>query len=178
MLASRTSVRRIEVITETGRRRQFSADDKARFVEETLVPGAVISEVARRHGLSPQQLFTWRRQMRQGVCDACGSRVADVRARCRYPIVHAAGALTAATPTPPEDARGRRGIAASSSSRSTASRSGSAAVRVMVATRPVDFRRGAEKLAALMRESIQADPFSGAVYVFRAKRADLVRLIY
>ncbi|MGM4954269.1 IS66-like element accessory protein TnpA [Bradyrhizobium barranii] len=55
----------VEVITESGRRRQFSADDKARFVEETLAPGAVVSEVARRHGLSPQQLFTWRRQMRQ-----------------------------------------------------------------------------------------------------------------
>ncbi len=67
MLEPRTSVRRVEVITETGRRRQFSADDKARFVEETLAPGAVVSEVARRHGLSPQQLFTWRRQMRQPV---------------------------------------------------------------------------------------------------------------
>ncbi|ACE99656.1 transposase [Rhodopseudomonas sp. AAP120] len=65
MLEPKTSVRRVEVITETGRRRQFSADDKARFVEETLAPGAVVSEVARRHGLSPQQLFTWRRQMRQ-----------------------------------------------------------------------------------------------------------------
>jgi transposase len=45
------------------------------------------------------------------------------------------------------------------------------AVRVMVATRPVDFRKGAEGLAALVRETMTADPFSGAVYVFRAKRA-------
>jgi hypothetical protein len=45
------------------------------------------------------------------------------------------------------------------------------AVRVMVATRPVDFRKGAEGLAALVREEMKADPFSGAVYVFRAKRA-------
>jgi transposase len=67
MLEPKTSVHRIAVITETGRRRRFSADDKARFVEETLAPGAVVSEVARRHGLSPQQLFTWRRQMRQPV---------------------------------------------------------------------------------------------------------------
>ncbi|CUT13613.1 MULTISPECIES: IS66 family insertion sequence element accessory protein TnpB [Bradyrhizobium] len=52
------------------------------------------------------------------------------------------------------------------------------AVRVMVSTRPVDFRKGAEGLAALLRESMQADPFSGAVYVFRAKRADRVKLIY
>lgn len=48
----------------------------------------------------------------------------------------------------------------------------------MVAARPVDFRKGAEGLAALVRETMQADPFSGAVYVFRAKRADRVKLIY
>ena len=53
-----------------------------------------------------------------------------------------------------------------------------AAVRVLVATKPVDFRKGAEGLAALVRETMQADPFSGAVYVFRAKRADRVKLIY
>jgi transposase len=52
------------------------------------------------------------------------------------------------------------------------------AVRVMVATKPVDFRKGAEGLAALVREAMHADPFSGAVYVFRAKRADRVKLIY
>ena len=58
------AVRRLEVITGTGRRRRFSDDDKARIVEETLAPGAVVSEVARRHGLTPQQVFTWRRQAR------------------------------------------------------------------------------------------------------------------
>jgi len=52
------------------------------------------------------------------------------------------------------------------------------AVRVMVATRPVDFRKGAEGLAALVREEMRADPFSGAVYVFRAKRADRVKLVF
>lgn len=52
------------------------------------------------------------------------------------------------------------------------------AVRVMVATRPVDFRKGAEGLAALVREEMGADPFSGAVYVFRAKRADRIKLIF
>jgi transposase len=64
-LKSDVTKRRLEVITETGRRRWFSKDDKARIVEETLAPGAVVSEVARRHGLAPQQVFTWRRQARQ-----------------------------------------------------------------------------------------------------------------
>ena len=48
----------------------------------------------------------------------------------------------------------------------------------MVATKPVDFRKGAEGLAALVREEMNVDPFSGAIYVFRAKRADRVKLIF
>ena len=51
------------------------------------------------------------------------------------------------------------------------------AVRVMMATRPVDFRKGVDGLAALVRETMGADPFSGAVYVFRAKRADRVKIL-
>jgi len=34
-----------------------------------MAPGAVVSEVARRHGMSPQHLFTWRRQAKRGVGD-------------------------------------------------------------------------------------------------------------
>ena len=52
------------------------------------------------------------------------------------------------------------------------------AVRVMMATRPVDFRKGVDGLAALVRDTMVADPFSGAVYVFRAKRADRVKLVF
>lgn len=50
--------------------------------------------------------------------------------------------------------------------------------RVMVATRPVDFRKGADSLAALVQASLGADPFSGVVYVFRARKADRVKLIW
>ena len=58
-------VRRIEVFTGTGRRRSWSPEDKARIVAETLRDGETVCAVARRHGLSPQQLFGWRRQARQ-----------------------------------------------------------------------------------------------------------------
>ena len=54
----------------------------------------------------------------------------------------------------------------------------SGVVRVMVATRPVDFRKGAEGLSALVREIMAADPLSGTVFVFRAKRADRVKLVF
>jgi transposase len=60
-----TTVRRPEMITGIGRRRRFTEDFKARVVEETLASDAVVSEVARRHGLTPQQVFTWRRRARK-----------------------------------------------------------------------------------------------------------------
>lgn len=60
-------VRRVEVISGAMGRRRWSVDDRARILEETLAPGAVVSVVARRHGLTPQQLFTWRRQARKSA---------------------------------------------------------------------------------------------------------------
>jgi transposase len=67
-------IERIELITGTGRRRRWSADDKTRIVVESLKPGASVSEVARRHGLSPQQLFGWRRQARHALGSAPAGR--------------------------------------------------------------------------------------------------------
>jgi transposase len=52
-----------------------------------------------------------------------------------------------------------------------------AGVRVLLATQPVDFRRGAHGLAALAAEVLNEDPFSGAVLVFRAKRGDRVKIL-
>lgn len=58
--------RRIEVLTGPGRRRRWSASEKARIVAETLAPGASVSEVARRWQVSAQQVFGWRREARAG----------------------------------------------------------------------------------------------------------------
>ena len=51
-------------------------------------------------------------------------------------------------------------------------------IKVLLATKPVDFRKQADSLAALVQEALGADPFSGAVYVFRSKRADRVKLVW
>lgn len=59
--------RRVEVLTGPGRRRKWSVEDKARIVEETLRPGTVVADVARRWQVSSQQVFTWRREMRRGA---------------------------------------------------------------------------------------------------------------
>jgi transposase len=55
---------RVEVLGGIERRRRWSQDDKIRIVEETLVPGAKVTEVARRNGIAASVVFTWRRQAR------------------------------------------------------------------------------------------------------------------
>ena len=59
--------RRLEVLTGPRRRRDWTDDDKARAVAESCAPGAVVSQVARRWQIAPQQLFTWRRQAREAA---------------------------------------------------------------------------------------------------------------
>ena len=65
--ATTEPVRRLEVFTGAGRRRKWSDEDKARIVAETVTGEESVCAVARRHGLSPQQLFGWRRQLREAA---------------------------------------------------------------------------------------------------------------
>jgi transposase len=58
--------RRVELLTGPGRRRRWSAEEKAQIVAETLVAGTRVSDVARRWQLHPQQLFGWRHEARKG----------------------------------------------------------------------------------------------------------------
>jgi transposase len=53
-----------------------------------------------------------------------------------------------------------------------------AEIRVLVATKPVDFRRQADTLAALVQETLQESPWSGTIYVFRPKRTNRVKLLW
>jgi transposase len=88
--------RRIELLTGPGRRRKWSAEEKARIVAETLEPGARVAEVARRWQVCPQQVFGWRREARQemptqradatiGVAHAFVPIVAETNARAGAP---------------------------------------------------------------------------------------------
>lgn len=52
-----------------------------------------------------------------------------------------------------------------------------AQLRVFVATRPVDFRKGMDGLALAVQEMFGLDPFCGAAFVFRAKRADRIKIL-
>ncbi len=54
----------------------------------------------------------------------------------------------------------------------------SAGVRIVVARRPVDFRNGLDGLAAVVQQALRENPFAGDLFVFRAKRADRVKILY
>lgn len=56
----------IEVVTSVQRRRRFSVMEKVRMVEEANQPGMTVSYVARKYGISPSMLFSWRRRMAEG----------------------------------------------------------------------------------------------------------------
>ena len=64
---------RVEVLTGPGRRRAWDEATKARVVAESYAPGAVVSAVARRWQIAPQQLFTWRREARVASPEASGA---------------------------------------------------------------------------------------------------------
>jgi transposase len=49
-----------------------------------------------------------------------------------------------------------------------------AGTRILMATRPIDFRKGAHGLAALAQDVLAEDPFSGTVIVYRGKRSDRI----
>lgn len=51
-------------------------------------------------------------------------------------------------------------------------------VRIFVATKPVDFRKGHDGLAAVVKNELRKDPFTGAVFVFRSKRADRAKILF
>jgi len=92
--------RRVEVLTGPGRRRKWSDEDKARIVAETLEPGAVVSEVARRWQVCPQQLFGWRRERRVGTAVTARERLNFVPIVPEAPAARDASAA-APSPSPP-----------------------------------------------------------------------------
>ena len=53
----------------------------------------------------------------------------------------------------------------------------SQAVRIVIATKPVDFRKGHDGLAAVAQQQLSLDPHSGVIVVFRAKRGDRIKVL-
>jgi transposase len=65
----------VSILPGPERRRKWSTDEKRRIVEESGVPGVRVVDVARRHGLHPNQLYSWRRQARAGEVSGLPDRL-------------------------------------------------------------------------------------------------------
>ena len=94
---------RVEVLGGVERRRRWSRDDKMRIIEETLAPGAVVTEIARRHGIATSLVFTWRRRARLATVASAGSRLVPVQ-------VGAAESVQSIQASAAIPARKRRGV--------------------------------------------------------------------
>ena len=105
--SAKGAYRRVELLTGPGRRRRWSDEEKARIVAESLVPDAVVSAVARRWQVCPQQVFGWRRKARMDLL-ALTSDGADPSMPAFVPIVAEVAAIpvepapaVVCTPVPP-----------------------------------------------------------------------------
>ena len=127
--------------------RRWSDEERARIVSETCEPGASIKSVAQRHGVSDTTLSKWRRRARTG---------------CR---------------PPPGGERGRSDCGRGHGSGSGAVIMPDGSLRIVVATRPVDFRRGHDALAATVSGDLGLDIYSGVVVIFRSKRGDRLKAL-
>ena len=79
------TIQRIEVLTGPERRRRWSTEDKERIVAESYSGDDSVSRIARRHGLLPQQLFTWRRDARRTAVAPAFAAVALARRKAQPP---------------------------------------------------------------------------------------------
>src|SRR4051794_39771620 len=86
---------RVEIRSGVGRRRRWNNADKGRIVAESFAAGVVVSEVARRHEISPQHLFAWRKAARRGQL----ALPADEAAAVFVPVMMAAQKPVATTPS-------------------------------------------------------------------------------
>lgn len=57
---------RVEILTGIERRRNWTDEEKLRILEEAAMSGASTAEVARRHDVLPQQIYTWRKKFGLG----------------------------------------------------------------------------------------------------------------
>ncbi len=98
-VSKRGRLSRVEVITGVERRRRWTTDEKLAIVAESMVEGAVVSDVARQHGISPQQLFGWRSKVKAELSTARSIAVpAFVPAVVDAPVLETASAGPASPP--------------------------------------------------------------------------------
>ena len=101
---------RVEILNGVERRRRWSEDEKARIIEESFTPGAKVSDVARKHGVSRGLVFAWRKEARvDGPAIPAGPRLIPVQLAASPPLPSSIlPAPLTQTPPPPVRSTGRK----------------------------------------------------------------------
>ena len=149
-------------------KREWPLNLKARIVAETLIEGETVKGVAGRYDLIPSTVSDWRRMAQQGklvLPNLDGMEFLPVETRYRQGRCGDPAGCIDPGRAHCRDCHG-------------AIIHPGPGVKIFVATSPVDFRKGHDRLAALVQSHLRHKPFDGAVYVFRVKRADRLKLIY
>ena len=190
ILTDSRQVSRLEVV-ETGRRRRWSDAEKLRIVEESFSAPRLVSATARRHGLSKQLLFSWRKAYREGQLGGCQvdgfvpaqivPEIQSTTRACRAGDDWHFGDRDREWPTRDRGPQRRcRGFATDHA------RAGDTTlipvptgVRVWLATGYTDMRRGFPSLGTPgAGGAASKDPLSGHLFCFRGRRSDLVKVIW
>ena len=158
------------------KRRSWSAEKKIRIARESFSTQESVTAVARRYGIARKS--AWRSLLRRGKLVAPSSvkaepagAFADVEVEERPSVVIEGRGVTIRLTGSPTRAGSRR-----SPWRWRGRPLGG--TRIVVATQPVDFRKGHDGLAAVVHNELGLDPYSGVAYVFRAKRADRIKVLW
>jgi transposase len=93
--------RRVEVITGHKRRRDWTAEEKAEILAATMAPGASVTEVARRFGVGPTLVWTWRRKAMAELAAELGPRFVPLQIE-----EETAQSVVAVSDPPPPSGRG------------------------------------------------------------------------
>ena len=186
------------------KRRRYEAAFKRHLVELSLVPGASVAKIALDHRLNANILFKWRRQQLRELAQrsaqagcrlAAGHRHGAGARGCQVPGAGGERECTAQVATgaracggdrdrfalgsrATHRGRGPGGLACGDRSVVGAMNPLPAGTRVWLAAGVTDMRRGMDSLAAQVQTTLEQNPFSGHVFVFRGRRGDLVKLLW
>jgi transposase-like protein len=145
-------------------RRNFTDDEKLAVVLESEQPGVSVAEICRRHGIVTSMVFRWRVQF--GFASKKPTKLATVT-----------GDGTAGAVLPPKAAIRMRFASKFSTGRlhdddRSGRREGAPGARLH------RHEKGRDGLAMLVQETLKKDPFSGHLFAFRGKRAQIVKILF
>lgn len=184
----------MEIITGIERRHQWPLERKLAVLEEAACSLESAASVARRHDIRPQQLYRWWRELREVRLDGteptptflpCRLQIGRSRSRprgsrnaaaaCTVRGLRSSSATAGCCGSMP-DRGGRPATADRRAGDGMIGPSGN--VRVYLTFGPTDMRNGFDGLAVAAQEQLRHDPCLGAIFAFRGKRGDRVKLLW